>query len=181
MNDKNIMTMYRLRVLNSIWNTFILLLWSTAVYAATPDMPANIVQSTAKAVIRILQAHEEQPFTPALQRQIADIVLPHIDFLTMSRFVMSQYWSRMTPAQQDEFVGLFKDQLVHTYMTAFSHYSGQEVRILSSRQIYQNPDVVQVNTMIVQTNGRQTFRLPMRSSRKAPAGRFTMYLSTGCA
>ena len=38
-------------------------------------------------------------------------------------------------------------------MIAFSHYSGQTVRILNSRQIYQNPDVVQVNTMILQTNG----------------------------
>ena len=153
MNRTYIAKLYRLRVLNRILSTFALLLWSTVVWAAVPDTPTTIVQSITQEVIHVLQGHEGQSVTPAVQNHIADIVLPHIDFMTMSRFVMSQYWSRMTPTQQDEFVRLFKDQLVHTYMIAFSHYSGQTVQILSSRQIYQNPDVVQVNTMILQTNG----------------------------
>lgn len=153
MNRTYIAKLYRLRVLNRILSTFALLLWSTVVWAAAPDTPTTIVQRITQEVIHVLQGHEGQSFTPAVQKHIADIVLPHIDFMTMSRFVMSQYWSQMTPTQQDEFVQLFKDQLVHTYMIAFSHYSGQTVRTLSSRQIYQNPDVVQVNTMILQTNG----------------------------
>ena len=153
MNRKYIAKLYRFRVLNRILSAFALLLWSTAVWAAAPDTPTTIVQSITQKVIRVLQRHEGQSFTPTVQNHIADIVLPHIDFMTMSRFVMSQYWSRMTPTQQDEFVRLFKKQMVHTYMIAFSHYSGQTVRLLSSREIYQNPDVVQVNTMILQTNG----------------------------
>ncbi|MDR7926865.1 ABC transporter substrate-binding protein [Acidithiobacillus thiooxidans] len=118
-------------------------------YACSPTpMLVSMVE-----VIHVLQTHEGQSFTPAVQQQIADIVLPHIDFMTMSRFVMSQYWSQMTPAQRDELVRLFKRQLVQTYMGAFGHYSGQKIRILISRQIYQHPNVVQVDTMILQTNG----------------------------
>jgi phospholipid transport system substrate-binding protein len=153
MNNKEIAALYRFRVFSSIWSAFVLLLWSTVVWAAVPDTPTIIVRDITQEVIHVLQTHEGQSFTPAVQQQIADIVLPHIDFMTMSRFVMSQYWSQMTPAQQDEFVRLFKEQLVHTYMIAFSHYSGQTVQVLSSRQIYQHPDVVQVNTKILQTNG----------------------------
>ena len=153
MNGKDIAILYRFRVFNSIWSACFLLLWSTVVWAAVPDTPTIMVRDITQEVIRVLQTHEGQPFTPAVQQQIADIVLPHIDFVTMSRFVMSQYWSQMTPAQQDEFVQLFKEQLVHTYMIAFSHYSGQTVQILSSRQIYRHPDIVQVNTKIRQTNG----------------------------
>ena len=153
MNDKDIATLYRFRVFSRIWSACFLLLWSTVVWAAVPDTPTIIVRDITQEVIHVLQTHEGRPFTPAVQQQIADIVLPHIDFMTMSRFVMSQYGSRMTPAQQDEFVRLFKEQLVHTYMIAFSHYSGQTVQILSSRQIYQHPDIVQVNTTILQTNG----------------------------
>jgi len=153
MNDKDIAKLFHLRVVSSIWSAWFLLLWSGLAWAAAPDTPIAIVQGITQEVIHVLQAHEGQSFTPAVQQQVADIVLPHIDLMTMSRFVMSQYWSQMTPAQQDEFARLFKDQLVHTYMAAFSHYSGQTVQVLSSRQIYQNPDIVQVNTMILQTNG----------------------------
>ncbi|WP_278667441.1 hypothetical protein [Acidithiobacillus ferriphilus] len=83
MNRTYIAKLYRLRVLNSILSTFALLLWSAVVWAAAPDTPTTIVQGITQEVIHVLQGHEGQSFTPAVQNHIADIVLPHLDLMTI--------------------------------------------------------------------------------------------------
>ncbi len=129
-------------------------LWSLPAVAATPANPEAVVENITNQVLSVLQANLGKTSTPQVKQRIDDIVLPHIDFMTMSRFVMSQYWQQMTPAQRDDFVQLFKDQLVHTYTDSLSHYRGQTVQLVSSRQISRNPPVAQVNTVIRESNGQ---------------------------
>ncbi|MHB1495510.1 MAG: MlaC/ttg2D family ABC transporter substrate-binding protein, partial [Acidithiobacillus sp.] len=74
-------------------------------------------------------------------------------FTTMSQYVMARYWRQMDPAQQQEFVVLFKDLLVRTYSNSLNHYHGQTVKITGSQQISQNPPVAQVNMVIRQNGG----------------------------
>ncbi|WP_308389127.1 ABC transporter substrate-binding protein [Acidithiobacillus sp. AMEEHan] len=132
-----------------------LLVFAAISYADELQSPTAIIRDITERVVHILQAHEGQPSTLAEQEEIKKIVLPYVDFEVMSKLVMAQYWNQMSPAQQNEFIGLYRAQLIQVYLTAFSRYSGQTVRILASTQISTNPPITQVDTEIIQTDGRQ--------------------------
>ncbi|MFA7495106.1 MAG: phospholipid-binding protein MlaC [Acidithiobacillus sp.] len=134
----------------------LVLFWNLSASAA--DAPNTqgavvVVNQLTSNVLKVLRANDGKPVTPAVKKEVADIVLPHMDFTTMSQYVMAQYWRQMSPAQQQEFVTLFKDLLVRTYSNSLNHYHGQTVKITGSQQVSQNPPVAQVNMVIRQNGG----------------------------
>ncbi|MBU2805329.1 ABC transporter substrate-binding protein [Acidithiobacillus ferridurans] len=131
----------------------VLLSWTLPAAAEDTQGAVTVVQQLTNSVLKVLRANEGKPITPSVKKEVADIVLPHMDFTTMSQYVMAQYWRQMSPAQQQEFVVLFKDLLVRTYSNSLNHYHGQTVRITGSQQISQNPPVAQVNMVIRQNGG----------------------------
>ncbi len=143
--------MRRLRYFSLLW--LVLMIWTAPAWADADPAPIQVVEQLTNQVLQVLQSNKGKPLTPAVKTKVADIVLPHMDFMTMSQYVMAQYWRQMTPAQQQEFVRLFKDLLVRTYTNSLNHYHGQTVRITGSQQISQNPPVAQVNMVIRQNDG----------------------------
>lgn len=131
----------------------VLLSWTLPAAAEDTQGAVTVVQQLTNSVLKVLRSNEGKPITPSVKKEVADIVLPHMDFTTMSQYVMAQYWRQMSPAQQQEFVVLFKDLLVRTYSNSLNHYHGQTVRITGSQQISQNPPVAQVNMVIRQNGG----------------------------
>ncbi len=140
------------------WIALLCLIFTWTVPASAADAPnaqgaVTVVHELTNNVLKVLRANKGKPITPAVKKQVADIVLPHMDFTTMSQYVMAQYWRQMNPAQQKEFVVLFKDLLVRTYSNALNHYHGQTVKITGSQQVSQDPPVAQVNMVIRQADG----------------------------
>ena len=131
----------------------VLLTWTLPAAAEDTQGAVTVVQQLTNSVLKVLRSNEGKPITPSVKKEVADIVLPHMDFTTMSQYVMAQYWRQMSPAQQQEFVVLFKDLLVRTYSNSLNHYHGQTVKITGSQQISQNPPVAQVNMVIRQNGG----------------------------
>ena len=131
----------------------VLLTWTLPAAAEDTQGAVTVVQQLTNSVLKVLRSNEGKPITPSVKKEVADIVLPHMDFTTMSQYVMAQYWRQMSPAQQQEFVALFKDLLVRTYSNSLNHYHGQTVRITGSQQVSQNPPVAQVNMVIRQNGG----------------------------
>ena len=131
----------------------VLLTWTLPAAAEDTQGAVTVVQQLTNSVLKVLRSNEGKPITPSVKKEVADIVLPHMDFTTMSQYVMAQYWRQMSPAQQQEFVVLFKYLLVRTYSNSLNHYHGQTVRITGSQQISQNPPVAQVNMVIRQNGG----------------------------
>ena len=131
----------------------VLLSWTLPAAAEDTQGAVTVVQQLTNSVLNVLRSNEGKPITPSVKKEVADIVLPHMDFTTMSQSVMAQYWRQMSPAQQQEFVALFKDLLVRTYSNSLNHYHGQTVRITGSQQVSQNPPVAQVNMVIRQNGG----------------------------
>ncbi|MBN2679014.1 ABC transporter substrate-binding protein [Acidithiobacillus montserratensis] len=135
------------------WMLFAWALPASAAEAPNAQGAVTVVHDLTDNVLKVLRTNKGKAITPAVKKQVADIVLPHMDFTTMSQYVMAQYWRQMNPAQQKEFVVLFKDLLVRTYSNALNHYNGQTVRITGSQQVSQNPPVAQVNMVIRQAEG----------------------------
>ncbi len=132
----------------------ILLGWTPGAWAEDAAGAASVVQDMTTQVLQILQKKNGEQVTPALKKQVEKAIVPHIDFTTMSQYVMARYWRQMTAAQQQEFSSLFKELLVKTYSNALNRYHGQTVRILGSQQISQNPPVAQVNMKIYEPDGK---------------------------
>ncbi len=140
------------------WIAMLSLFFAWTLPASAADAPNTqgavaVVHNLTDNVLNVLRANNGKPISPTVKKQVADIVLPHMDFTTMSQYVMAQYWRQMNPAQQKEFVVLFKDLLVRTYSNALNHYHGQTVKITGSQQVSQNPPVAQVNMVIRQNGG----------------------------
>ncbi|MDD2747046.1 MAG: ABC transporter substrate-binding protein [Acidithiobacillus ferrooxidans] len=131
----------------------VLLTWTLPATAEDTQGAVTVVQQLTNSVLKVLRSNKGKPITPSVKKEVADIVLPHMDFTTMSQYVMAQYWRQMSPAQQQEFVVLFKDLLVRTYSNSLNHYHGQTVKITGSQQVSQNPPVAQVNMVIRQNGG----------------------------
>ena len=142
-----------MRQISLVTLVLVLLTWTLPATAEDTQGAVTVVQQLTNSVLKVLRANEGKPITPSVKKEVADIVLPHMDFTTMSQYVMAQYWRQMSPAQQQEFVALFKDLLVRTYSNSLNHYHGQTVRITGSQQISQNPPVAQVNMVIRQNGG----------------------------
>ncbi|MGC9216330.1 MlaC/ttg2D family ABC transporter substrate-binding protein [Acidithiobacillus sp.] len=142
-----------MRQISLVTLVLVLLTWTLPATAEDTQGAVTVVQQLTNSVLRVLRSNEGKPITPSVKKEVADIVLPHMDFTTMSQYVMAQYWRQMSPAQQQEFVVLFKDLLVRTYSNSLNHYHGQTVRITGSQQISQNPPVAQVNMVIRQNGG----------------------------
>jgi phospholipid transport system substrate-binding protein len=51
------------------------------------------------------------------QQRLRAIAEHHFDFAYMARFAMGTHWKSLTPVQRKEFVPLFTDHVVSTYMT----------------------------------------------------------------
>ena len=90
-----------------------------------------------------------------------EVVLPHVDIRTMSRWVLGKNWRRATPEQRESFVVEFRDLLLTTYLRQVKTYNGESARFLPLRGEQKQGRAV-VNAEIVQPNGpiiHATFRL----------------------
>lgn len=56
------------------------------------------------------------------------------DFATTAKLVLARNWKQFAPAQQEEFVGLFKDYLVANYRKNIDGYAGETVEITGGRE-----------------------------------------------
>lgn len=74
------------------------------------------------------------------------------DETAVSRFVLGTYWNRATPAEQNEFIGLYETLVSYTYAGLFKKYSGETFQVLRERDI--SGDIV-VYAQINQPSGGQ--------------------------
>lgn len=64
---------------------------------------------------------------------VEKILLPHFDFVGMSRFVVGKHWKAVTDPQRSAFVVSFKNLLVRTYAGALRNYTGRHINLLPER------------------------------------------------
>lgn len=118
--------------------------------------PEQLVRQTTRKVLDILNSHQAE--VKSNPNKVADlvrnVVLPHFDFVLMSRFVLARHWRTASQAQQQRFVKEFQTLLVRTYSKSLSEYSGQKIEFKPM-----HGDVsrgrVSVGTLIVEGSGNK--------------------------
>jgi phospholipid transport system substrate-binding protein len=91
--------------------------------------PEALVKETADKVLANVVANK--PVYTAnkgkLFSMVNAIVLPHFDFVVMSKRVLGKYWKSASSAEKKAFINEFRNLLVRTYATALLNYSGQNI------------------------------------------------------
>lgn len=151
------------RVIKSLWISLIIAFTSPAIAAQSPDV---VVKETSDGVIHriesersVLEANPEQVYD-----LVNELVIPHFDFISMSKWVLGNNWKNANEEQRDKFVEQFKTLLVRTYARALLEYSGQDVKYYP---VEQKPDS---NLAVVRTeltnSGAKPFPVAYRMHQK---------------
>lgn len=105
---------YRLALLG------LLLALVTQTAAATIEEPRTMLETVSKEMLGKLKSEQVQvKARPQLLFELADQVLaPHVDLDTMSRWVLGKHWRTATPDQRSRFTAEFRTLMVRFYVSA---------------------------------------------------------------
>jgi phospholipid transport system substrate-binding protein len=96
---------------------------------AQQPAPDVLVKTITEEVVTILK--KDQDIQAGDAKKAADLIetkiVPHFNFVRMTRIAMARNWRLASPEQQKELVGEFKTLLVRTYSTALSNYRDQQI------------------------------------------------------
>jgi phospholipid transport system substrate-binding protein len=119
---------------------------------ATIQTAEEVVMTTADAVLERLIAEREQlDANPGkIYGLVNEVVIPHFDFVSMSKWVLGKTsWRGASEGQREEFIGEFRTLLVRTYAKALLEYSEQAIEYLPTED-NPNSNLVVVKTKINQ-------------------------------
>jgi len=109
--------------------------------AATPPAPTPAAsQASARAVIDKLTREvlailrDPKLDRPQKRQKVADLAYEGLDFQTLSRLTLGQYWRGLTTTQQAGFVQEYKKHLATTYGHTTDEYTDEDIAIASERQ-----------------------------------------------
>jgi phospholipid transport system substrate-binding protein len=80
---------------------------------------------------------------------------------TIGRWVLGRYWQQATPAEREDYLKLFKDLIVTTYVDRFSRYSGETLSVTRTASSDSSEDVI-VFSQITRPSGGQPVEVAWR-------------------
>jgi len=93
--------------------------------------PDELIKATAQDVLAIVK--QDKDIQAGNQKKILDLVdakvLPHFDFVRMTRLAVGKHWRAATAEQKQVLVTEFRNMLVRTYTKAFTVYRDQTVEV----------------------------------------------------
>lgn len=117
-----------------------------------PDALAKSVTDEVLVVLRVdkdIQAGNRKKVIDLVEKK----VLPHFDFVRMTRLAAGRHWRDASPEQQKLLVGEFRTLLVQTYAATFTAYRDQQVEYRPLRMQPNDTEVV-VKSLINQPGGK---------------------------
>jgi phospholipid transport system substrate-binding protein len=116
--------------------------------------PLDLVRTTVDRAIQILKDPELS--SPDKKQEPVDrlreALVAIFDYEEMAKRALGPHWRQRTPAEQEEFVKLFRDFLEKVYSDKIDLYGGQKVRF--GREVIDN-EFAQVESTIIQPKGEE--------------------------
>lgn len=105
--------------------------------------PQQLVQQTTEKVLDILanrraELEQDHNLIYSLTNQI---VVPHFDFISISKYVLGKNWRRANKQQKLRFIRAFRKMMVRTYATAVLEYDNNKISYLPLRAEPDTSDV----------------------------------------
>ncbi|ASJ75913.1 MlaC/ttg2D family ABC transporter substrate-binding protein [Granulosicoccus antarcticus] len=111
-----------------VLTSLILSVASMATFAA--DHPAQeMVESSITSMLDVLKNDGDKIESDPdyLQSKVDELIVPHLDFDTMTKLAVGKFWRRADESQQVELVEEFETLLLNTYTGALTQYSGETI------------------------------------------------------
>jgi len=95
-----------------------------AVPAQAQDSPNVLLKTTTDSLITALTKNKTQLKKDPLvvNRLVERILIPHIDFISASKWVLGKHWRRADKQQKIGFIKAFRGLLVHFYSSALADF-----------------------------------------------------------
>src|SRR4030095_9342205 len=112
--------------------------------------PLELVRAAVDKAIQTLKDPKLQAQDKKKERidRLREALNPIFDYEEMAKRALGTHWRRRTPAEQEEFVKLFRDFLERIYSDKVDLYGGRTVRL--GREVI-DKDFAQVGSTITQT------------------------------
>jgi phospholipid transport system substrate-binding protein len=116
--------------------------------------PLEAVRTAIDKALEILKDPRLQAKDRKRERidRLREVLTPIFDYDEMSKRALGAHWRRRTPAEQEEFVVLFRDFLERTYSDKIDLYGGEKV--LFGRETI-DADFARVETTIISPKGEE--------------------------
>ncbi|HZF77682.1 MAG TPA: ABC transporter substrate-binding protein [Acetobacteraceae bacterium] len=115
------------------------------------------IQATGEELVSVINA-AGVPIEQRRQR-VAAILRRAVDVEGVGRFILGRYWRTATPEQQQEYLQLFEETLIHNLASRFGEYQG--VRFALGRNQSRTEEDALVST-VVERPGMAPFSLDWR-------------------
>jgi phospholipid transport system substrate-binding protein len=129
--------------------------------AATAD---EIVYETTQEVLSQLEANKVRLETEPeyIKEIVRKIIVPHMDFNTMSALALGENWNKLTETEQSCFSNSFKHLLVERYAYILLSYRDQNIHYQSAKPIGEKDYVSIIQTLTRPDAKPLTLAYPMR-------------------
>ncbi len=119
--------------------------------AGTPTAEEIVKTTSDQVIARLKSDREKLNIHPELIYDLVDeLIIPHFDFASMSKWVLGQNWRNASDEQKEQFTYQFRTLLVRTYARALLEYSDNEIKYFP---VLSNPDS---NLVVVKTEVAQS-------------------------
>lgn len=144
-------------LLKFILSTLLLSLCLGQNAAAIPDSPKTMLEDTASQMFDALNnSRDKIKKDPKLTEEIIEkILLPHVDIITASKWVLGQYWDTASKEQKIEFIKTFRTLLLRFYSSALTEYlNSHDEKLDMSMMTFQDPGTVNSTEVTVRSEVR---------------------------
>jgi phospholipid transport system substrate-binding protein len=116
--------------------------------------PLDLVRTAVDKAVQILKDPKLQSQDKKRDRieRLREALNPIFDYEEMAKRALGTHWRRRTPAEQEEFVKLFRDFLERIYSDKVDLYGGEKVRF--GRELI-DKDFAQVESTIIKPKGEE--------------------------
>lgn len=153
--------------------TLALAVTGPAAAAPNPEEAQALVEDVTTQVIAILDEHsgEGEMDVEQVSERINEIVMPHLDFVTMTKLAVGRYWRDATRDQKRTLVTEFRNLLVRTYRSSLDEYQNQSVEFLPLRPS-PHDDRVMVRSRVTRPDGPA---IPVEYGMRHDEGEWQVY------
>ena len=115
-----------------IKKTLVFSLFSLSCLSAFATTPDAVVSDMSGHMLERISA---APSITAdqLKGMVEELVMPHVDFETLTAHTAGKYWREATPEQKIALQSAFRALLLKTYASAMQHAAGATMQMLPSR------------------------------------------------
>jgi phospholipid transport system substrate-binding protein len=116
--------------------------------------PLEVVRTAIDKAVQILKDPGLQAKDKKRERldRLREVLTPIFDYDEMSKRALGAHWRRRTPAEQEEFVILFRDFLERVYSDKIDLYGGE--RVVFGRETI-DTDFARIETTIINPKGEE--------------------------